>query len=79
MQPIREVRRTVAGDTAQGEGESFRPRPRWPTVAQLEYVQKFATAALLTLGLLILLAYAVHRPGHAAAAIADAARKRAGV
>lgn len=79
MQPVRELKRTVAGDAAQGEGESFRLRPRWPSVAQLDYVQKFATASLLTLGLLVLLAYAVQRPRHAAGAIAGAALKKVGV
>lgn len=77
--PVSEVARTVAGDTARGEGERFRIRPRWPSVAQLEYVQKFSTAALLLLGLLLILGHAIRSPRRAAAAVAGAATGRLGL
>ncbi len=70
---------TVTGDAATGEGEAFRLRPRWPSVAQLDYVQKFATAGLLTLGLLLLIVYGIRNPGGAVALLARGAKKRAGV
>lgn len=78
MEPLREVKRTVTGDAARGEGEEFRLRARWPSVAQLEYVQKFATAGLLVLGVFLLLGYAIANPRGAVTVIAGAARNRVG-
>jgi hypothetical protein len=72
------IAETVTGAASTGEGESFRLRPRWPSVAQLEYVQKFSTAALLALGLLLLLGHALYNPSGAAAAVANAAKGRLG-
>ena len=75
----REVKATVTGDRATGQGGSFRLRPRWPKADQLDYVQKFTTAALLSIGLLLLTAYAVRDPSGAFGMIVRGAKSRAGV
>lgn len=79
-QPLTQaVRETVTGAAARGEGESFRLRPRWPSVAQLEYVQKFATAGLLVLGLLMLVGYGIANPAGAVRVLVQGAKRQAGV
>ena len=78
LRPLQAVKETVTGDAARGEGETFRLRPRWPSVAQLEYVQKFATAGLLVLGLLFLSGYAVQNPTGAFRLLAGAAKNKVG-
>lgn len=75
----RELRDTISGRSSQGQGGSFRLRPGWPKMDQLDYVQKFTTASLLTLGLLLLVGYAIHNPGGAVAMVVRGAKSRAGV
>lgn len=80
MTPIgAEVAATVTGDAARGEGETFRIRPRWPSVAQLDYVQKLATAGLLVIGFLLLVAYGIANPAGAFSVIVRGAKRQAGV
>ena len=57
----REISATVTGAAAQGEGGSFRLRPRWPQKDQLEYVQQLVTVALLLLALALVGLYAASR------------------
>jgi hypothetical protein len=73
-----EVAATVTGDAARGEGETFRLRPRWPSVAQLEYVQKLATSGLLVVGFLLLVAYGIVNPAGAFNVIVRGAKSRVG-
>jgi hypothetical protein len=74
-----EVRATVTGEAAYGEGSTFRLRARWPSMDQLDYVNKAATAALLLLGLLMLAGYAARDPGGAFRLLTRAAGARVGV
>lgn len=76
---VREVAATVTGQAAQGEGSTFRLRPRWPSADQLDYVNKAATAGLLLIGLLMLSGYAIHDPRGALRVLAGGARARAGI
>ena len=61
----REISATVTGAAAQGEGGSFRLRPRWPQKDQLEYVQQLVTVALLLLALAVFSYYVIKSPSTA--------------
>lgn len=74
-----QVGATVRGELGHGQGETYRLRGRWPEMQQLDYVTKLATASLLTLGFLVLLAYALANPRGAGRLVIRGARARAGV
>jgi hypothetical protein len=75
----RELKRTVTGEAAQGQGGTFRLRPRWPSADQLDYVQKFTTASLLSIALLLLFLKAIKNPAGALNYLVTGAKRRAGV
>jgi hypothetical protein len=72
------VAETMRGETARGSGEHFQPRPGWPSTGVLDYVQKFATASLLLLGLLYVLGVSAVNPGRGLRLLGGAARARVG-
>jgi hypothetical protein len=69
----------VQGQTAFGSGPDYRPAPALPAVGVLDYVQKFSTATLATVGLLVLLVVLVKNPRGAFHWIARSGVKRAGL
>jgi hypothetical protein len=69
----------ILGQTAVGRGDDYRPAPGWPSLAHLDYVQKFSTVTLIAIGLIALVVFGVINPRRTARAVADAAKRRAGV
>lgn len=76
VQPVADV---IVGRAETGKAETYRPTPHAPSMQQLEYVQRFATAGLLALGFLFLAGYALISPLAAARLIARGARRQAGM
>ncbi|HEY8775806.1 MAG TPA: hypothetical protein VIM33_04910 [Gaiellaceae bacterium] len=71
--------RVVTGQAARGAGLNYRPANGLPPVGVLEYVQKFSTATLAAIGLLVLLIVVVRSPRHALRWIARSGTRRAGL
>jgi hypothetical protein len=69
----------VLGRASLGAGDDYRPAPGFPPMAQLDYVQKFSTVCLIVLGLLALVVFGIINPGRTARAVANVAKRRAGV
>lgn len=69
----------ILGQAAVGRGDDYRPAPGWPSLAHLDYVQKFSTVTLITIGVIALVVFGVINPRRAARAVAAAAKRRAGV
>jgi hypothetical protein len=71
--------RIVLGQEALGRGDDYRPAPGWPSLAHLDYVQKFSTVTLIALALVALIVFGVINPARTARAVANVAKRRAGV
>lgn len=69
----------VLGQAALGRGDDYKPAPGWPSLAHLDYVQKFSTVTLIALGLLALIVFGIVNPRRTARAVERAAKRRAGV
>lgn len=69
----------VQGRAAHGDGPDYRPAAPLPAVGVLEYVQKFSTASLASIGLLVLLVVIARNPRAAFRWIARSGARRAGL
>lgn len=69
----------VLGQASLGRGDEYRPGPGWPPMAHLDYVQKFATVSLIGVAVLALVVLGIINPHRTARALAEAAKRRAGV
>jgi hypothetical protein len=66
-------------NNVRGEGPTYTPHPLLPSAQHLDYVQKFAGASLLGIGLVVLLILVALNPRRILRGIARGGLKRAGV
>ena len=76
---IRNAADFVQGKTSYGAGPDYRPAPALPAVGVLDYVQKFSTATLAAIGLLVLVVVLVKNPRGAFHWVARSGVRRAGL
>jgi hypothetical protein len=65
--------------SARGEGPSYQPHPYLPRADHLDYVHKFTSTSLLTIGLVLVLLVLLRSPRTAGNLLARGGLKQAGI
>lgn len=77
--PDTDIPNPITPNHARGEGPNYQPHPYLPSAQHLDYLHKFSSASLLTIGLLLLVGLFVIHPRRAGGLIARGGLKQAGI